>query len=89
VDEDAVRRQRQRQLQRRIREVAYLLWEASGRDHRRTLDFWLAAEREVLSEMPSSDIGVPDPRKETADAPPPREDEPAEGASVEGSESRQ
>ncbi|QLH39560.1 MAG: DUF2934 domain-containing protein [Defluviicoccus sp.] len=47
---DEERRHRHRDLQLQIREVAYLLWEASGRDHRRTLDFWLAAEREVLSE---------------------------------------
>lgn len=47
---DEERRRRHRDLQLQIREVAYLLWEASGRDHRRTLDFWLAAEREVLSE---------------------------------------
>lgn len=47
---DEQRRQRQRALQLRIRQVAYMLWEASGRDHGRALDFWLAAEQEVLSE---------------------------------------
>lgn len=50
MSNDEERRRRHRNLQLRIREVAYLLWEASGRDHGRTLDFWLAAEREVLSE---------------------------------------
>jgi hypothetical protein len=35
-------------LRQRIRDVAYLLWEASGHQHGRALDDWLAAEAEVL-----------------------------------------
>jgi hypothetical protein len=49
---DEGRRRRQRELQVRIREVAYMLWEAAGRDHGRALEFWLAAEQEVLSAVP-------------------------------------
>lgn len=32
----------------RIRELAYLLWESGGRHYGHALEFWLAAEREVL-----------------------------------------
>jgi hypothetical protein len=41
------------ELQRRIREVAYLMWEAAGAQHGRALEFWLAAEREVLRRFAS------------------------------------
>jgi hypothetical protein len=32
----------------RIRELAYLLWESGGRHYGHALEYWLAAEREVL-----------------------------------------
>lgn len=35
----------------RIRELAYLMWEATGRQHGAAADFWLAAERHVLTVM--------------------------------------
>lgn len=35
-------------FEERIRELAYLLWESSGRQYGRALEYWLAAEREVL-----------------------------------------
>ena len=36
-------------MQLRIRETAYLMWEAAGQQHGRSLEFWLAAERELLA----------------------------------------
>jgi hypothetical protein len=38
------------ELQDRIRERAYEIWNASGRVHGRAEQHWLAAERQVLSE---------------------------------------
>jgi hypothetical protein len=35
----------------RVRELAYLMWEAAGRQHGAATDFWLAAERHVLTVM--------------------------------------
>jgi hypothetical protein len=48
---------RQRDLQTRIRETAYLLWKAAGEHHGRSLEFWLAAEREVLARQAPSQPG--------------------------------
>jgi hypothetical protein len=38
-------------LQERIRERAYQIWNASGRVQGQAKQHWLAAERQVLSEM--------------------------------------
>lgn len=38
----------------RIRRTAYYMWEAAGGHFGRSLDFWLAAERQVLRSMASS-----------------------------------
>lgn len=38
-------------IQERVREVAYLMWESAGRHHGMAMEYWLAAEREVLSTM--------------------------------------
>jgi hypothetical protein len=38
-------------LQQRIRERAYELWNTTGRMHGHAEQHWLAAEREILSEM--------------------------------------
>jgi dsDNA-binding SOS-regulon protein len=46
---------RQHELQLRIRKTAYLLWEAAGGHHGRSLEFWLAAEREVLASRARSE----------------------------------
>jgi hypothetical protein len=35
----------------RIRRTAYAMWEAAGRQYGRSLDFWLAAEKQVLQSM--------------------------------------
>lgn len=52
-------------IQLRIREAAYLLWEAAGSQHGRCLEFWLAAEREVLThanaEPAPEERATPDP----------------------------
>ncbi len=36
-------------VQARIREAAYLMWESAGRQHGMAVDYWLAAEHHVLS----------------------------------------
>lgn len=38
-------------IQDRVREVAYLMWESAGRHHGMALEYWLAAEREVITTM--------------------------------------
>lgn len=40
---------RRDEAQLRIREAAYLMWEAAGRQHGRSLEYWLAAERELIA----------------------------------------
>jgi hypothetical protein len=39
------------ELQERIRERAYEIWNTSGRTHGKAGEHWLAAEREILAEM--------------------------------------
>lgn len=36
-------------IQRRIRELAYVMWESAGRHQGMALDYWLAAEKEVMA----------------------------------------
>jgi hypothetical protein len=38
-------------VQHRIREVAYMMWDSAGRHQGMALEYWLAAEREVLATM--------------------------------------
>ena len=38
------------ELRRKIEERAYALWEADGRPEGRALDYWLQAEREIVSQ---------------------------------------
>ncbi len=38
-------------LQDRIREIAYLMWESAGRQHGMAMEYWLSAEQEVLSTL--------------------------------------
>lgn len=35
-------------VQQRIRDLAYLKWESAGRQHGLAMQYWLAAEKEVL-----------------------------------------
>ncbi len=38
-------------VQQRIRDLAYLMWESAGRPHGMAMQYWLAAEKEVLGIM--------------------------------------
>ncbi len=57
-------------MQDRIREVAYLMWESAGRQHGMATEYWHAAEREVRSAFeaasekmkPSAPAPKPDPK---------------------------
>lgn len=76
----------------RIRELAYLLWESSGRQYGRALEYWLAAEREVLRSVEQAEsrllgIASADGKGETARAAtPPPVARPAPDAKNPGSE---
>ena len=48
-------------LQRRIRQRAYEIWNRTGRMHGQAEQHWLAAEREVLSEMSRQTAAVDAP----------------------------
>jgi Protein of unknown function (DUF2934) len=39
------------EMQTRIRELAYLMWESAGRQQGMAMDYWLKAENEVLSTL--------------------------------------
>lgn len=62
-------------LQKRIRDMAYLMWESAGRHHGMAMDYWLAAEREVRKTveaaahkiMPSSTRHDPEPMSNAPD----------------------
>jgi len=41
-------------IQDRVREVAYLMWESAGRHHGMAMEYWLQAEREVITTMQSA-----------------------------------
>lgn len=43
----------------RIRELAHVMWESAGRQHGTALDFWLAAERHVLTVVRTGMGGLP------------------------------
>lgn len=45
----------------RIREMAYLMWDAAGRQHGAAIDFWLAAEKHVLTIMRAASATVTPP----------------------------
>jgi hypothetical protein len=38
-------------IRKRIQELAYLMWESAGRQQGMALDYWVAAEREVMKTM--------------------------------------
>jgi hypothetical protein len=44
----------ERSLEQHIRELAYDIWNASGREDGRAADHWLSAERELLATQPSA-----------------------------------
>lgn len=41
-------------IQDRVREVAYMMWESAGRQHGMAMNYWLAAERDVIETMQSA-----------------------------------
>lgn len=45
---DDIRKMSQ-EIQNRISEMAYLMWETAGRQQGMAMEYWLAAEKEVLS----------------------------------------
>jgi hypothetical protein len=57
---------RENDLQKRTREVAYMLWESAGRHHGRALDYWLAAESEVLTLARTGGERMPDSSASTS-----------------------
>lgn len=58
-------------IQDRVREVAYLMWESAGRQHGMALEYWLSAEREVITTMQvASDRMMPVPVRDVEEASP-------------------
>ncbi len=39
------------ELQKRIRDLAYMMWELAGRQNGAAVEYWLAAEREVAATL--------------------------------------
>ena len=53
-------------IQERVRQVAYLMWESAGRQHGMAMEYWLAAESDVLRTMQAAaERLVPREAKET------------------------
>jgi hypothetical protein len=75
MDGDKPEGEHSEELQQRIRALAYLMWEAGGRQHGRALEYWLEAERRLLDE--SEKVGVP-----PAQGAPPNEPAPPEDAAA-------
>lgn len=55
-------------VQDRIRDVAYLMWEAAGHQQEMAMQYWLAAEKEVLAAMGAAAVKLA-PKLESAAAP--------------------
>lgn len=54
-------------VQDRIREVAYLMWEAAGHQQELAMQYWLAAEKDVMAAMTAAATKLT-PKQEAADA---------------------
>ena len=39
------------EIQDKISELAYLMWESAGRQHGMAMNYWLAAEKDILATM--------------------------------------
>lgn len=64
-------------FEQRIRELAYLLWESGGRHYGHALEYWLAAERQVLLSIEQAEsrlLGIKLPPASDAKAEPPAAD---------------
>ncbi|TVR99745.1 MAG: DUF2934 domain-containing protein, partial [Rhodospirillales bacterium] len=65
--------------QERIRELAYLMWESAGRQQGMAVEYWLAAEREVVATLQNATDAMMGKRSSTAaKAEPPAESPKAE-----------
>jgi hypothetical protein len=66
-------------IQNRVREVAYLMWEAAGRQQGMAMEYWLSAERDVMSTMQrAADRLMPKDVKDDAPAASPKPEAKAE-----------
>lgn len=64
-------------IQERIRDLAYFMWEAGGRQHGRALEYWLEAERVFLTYRHNDTPGETGNAEEKAESPekqPPKKD---------------
>lgn len=53
-----------RDVQERIRDLAYLMWESAGRQQDMALQYWLNAESEIVSSMQAAtDVMMPERHK--------------------------
>ena len=48
------------EIEKRVRELAYRLWDEAGRPEGRADEFWFIALREVTGAAPESDAGASD-----------------------------
>lgn len=57
-------------VQERIRELAYAMWETGGHQHGRALEYWLEAERRLLAMNEGETASPPAAAPEPAATPP-------------------
>ncbi len=55
-------------IQNRIQQLAFTMWEAAGRQHGMAMDYWLEAEREVLRTMQQAADTLTAPRDDSKTA---------------------
>ena len=55
-------------LQTRIRELAYLMWESAGRQQGMAMEYWLKAESEVMSTLQAAARMLPGGRTKSTKA---------------------
>jgi hypothetical protein len=55
-------------VQQRIRDLAYLMWESAGRQHGLEMQYWLAAEKEIVGVMQAATKTVAAERPSSAPA---------------------
>ena len=57
-------------MQDRIRELAYLMWESAGRQHGMAMEYWTAAEHELRATMEAATARMTPPTARKAEAKP-------------------
>lgn len=55
-------------VQNQIRDLAYMMWEAAGQQQGLAMQYWLAAEKQVLATMQAASTKLA-PKRQAADAP--------------------